>query len=63
MLSAVEYLEKAAEYDQLAKQTKDPSNKAKYANLAECYRYLARMREKIRDTLPAARASPSISPP
>ena len=62
MLSAVEYLEKAAEYDQLAKQATNPSNKAKYVNLAECYRYLAREREKMSDAAPVARASPSISP-
>ena len=63
LLSVVEYLDHAAEYDRLAREATKQSDKARYANLAECYRYFAREREKIPDAHLVVRASPSISPP
>jgi hypothetical protein len=63
LLSVVEYLDQAAEYDRLAREATKPSNKTRYANLAECYRYFAREREKIPDAdLVALAASPAEAP-
>ena len=62
LLSTVEYLDQALEYDRLAREATKRSDKTKYANLAVCYRYLAHEREKIPHADPAVRASPSISP-
>jgi hypothetical protein len=41
MCRAVEYLEKAAEFDELAKTNDEPVIKERYAELAESYRLLA----------------------
>jgi hypothetical protein len=49
LLSVVEYLDQAAEYDRLEREATKPSDKTRYANLAECYRYFARKREKMPD--------------
>ena len=63
LLSVVEYLDRAAEYDWLAREATKQSDKTRYANLAECYRYFAREREKIPDADLIVRALPSASPP
>ena len=53
MHSAAELLEKAAEYDRLANETKRPAQKTNYANLAECYRFMAQQQAMI-DASPAS---------
>ena len=40
MSGAAEYLEKAAEFDELARSTSEPVLKKRYAELAESYRLL-----------------------
>ena len=63
MLSIAELLDKAAEYDRLAKDAAKPERKTQYANIADYYRYLARELGKISDPQPASANSPPISPP
>ena len=63
LLSTVEYLDQALEYDRLSREATKPSDKTKYANLAECYRYFAREREKIPDADAIALAARSVAPP
>ena len=58
MPSVVEFLDRAAEYDRLAREARKPSDKSKYVNLAEYYRYLARERGKIPDEKPAGEPPP-----
>ena len=52
MLSIAELLDKAVEYDRLAKDAAKPERKIKYANIAEYFRYLAGELEKIHGPLP-----------
>jgi hypothetical protein len=40
MRSVAEYLEKAAEFDELARSTSEPVIKKRYADVAESYRLL-----------------------
>jgi hypothetical protein len=47
MRSVVEYLQKAAEFDELASGAGDPALKKRYADLAECYRLLASERQRL----------------
>jgi hypothetical protein len=41
MRSVAEYLETAAEFDELARLTSEPTLRTRYAHVAECYRLLA----------------------
>jgi len=64
MLSIAELLDKAVEYDRLAKDAAKPERKIKYANIAEYFRYLARELQSIPDAQPSsADYSPPTSPP
>jgi hypothetical protein len=47
MRSVDEYLDKAAQFRALAAGTSDPELKARYAELAEGYRALAKERERL----------------
>ena len=47
MRSVADYLLKATEFDALASKAPEPSLKKRYADLAECYRLLARERERL----------------
>jgi hypothetical protein len=40
MRSVAEYLETAAEFDELARLTSEPTLRTRYAHVAECYRLL-----------------------
>ena len=64
MRTVVEYLNKAAEFDDLARAAKVPALKKRYADLAECYRLLAKEREHLVATgvIPAD-PLPSLPPP
>ena len=45
-----EYLEKAAEFDELARSTSEPVLKKRYADVAESYRLLAIVRQRLIET-------------
>ena len=47
MRSVGEYLAKAAEFDELAESASEPALKKRFADIAECYRLLARERERL----------------
>jgi hypothetical protein len=47
MRSVAEYLAKAEEFGGLALKTSNAALKKRYADLAECYRMLARERENL----------------
>lgn len=47
MRTVAEYLEKAAEFDELARSTSDQALKKRFSDVAECYRLLARERERL----------------
>ena len=47
MRSVAEYLTKAAEFDELADSASEPTLKKRYTDIAECYRLLARERERL----------------
>ena len=47
MRSVTEYLARAAEFDELARSTGEPSLKKRYADIAECYRLLAEDRQRL----------------
>jgi hypothetical protein len=47
MRTVAEYLDKAAEFDALARAESHPSLKKRYADLAECYRMLAAERQRL----------------
>jgi hypothetical protein len=47
MRTVAEYLEKAAEFDELARSTSDLALKKRFSDIAECYRLLARERERL----------------
>ena len=50
MRSVAEYLEKAAEFDELARSTSEPVIKKRYADVAESYRLLAIVRQRLIET-------------
>ena len=56
MLSIAELLDKAVEYDRLAKDAAKPERKIKYANIAEYFRYLARELQSTPDHQPSSTA-------
>ena len=47
MRRVAEYLEKAAEFDELARSTSEPALKKRYADVAESYRLLAIVRQRL----------------
>jgi hypothetical protein len=49
MRSVAEYLEKAAEFDELARSTSEPVKK-RYADVAESYRLLAIVQQRLIET-------------
>jgi hypothetical protein len=50
MRSVAEYLETAAEFDELARLTSEPALKTSYAHLAECYRLLVSELQRLDQT-------------
>jgi hypothetical protein len=50
MRSVAEYLEKAAEFDELARSTSESVLKKRYADVAESYRLLAIARQRLIET-------------
>lgn len=50
MRSVAEYLEKAAEFDELARSTSEPTLKERYVDVAESYRLLAIVRQRLFET-------------
>jgi hypothetical protein len=50
MRIVAEYLEKAAEFDELARSTSEPALKKRYADVAESYRLLAIVRRRLIET-------------
>ena len=50
MRSVAEYLEKAAEFDELARSTSEPVLKERYADVAESYRLLAIVLQRLIET-------------
>ncbi|HWO29513.1 MAG TPA: hypothetical protein VNO32_12030 [Candidatus Acidoferrum sp.] len=50
MRSVADYLEKAAEFDELARSTSEPVLKKRYANVAESYRLLAIVWQRLVET-------------
>jgi hypothetical protein len=47
MRSVAEYLARAAEFDDLARSTSEPSLQKRYTDMAECYRLLAEERQRL----------------
>ncbi|MGO8908974.1 MAG: hypothetical protein ACLQDM_06565 [Bradyrhizobium sp.] len=50
MRSVAEYLETAAEFDELARLTSEAVLKTRYAHVAECYRLLAGELQRLIET-------------
>jgi hypothetical protein len=50
MHRVAEYLETAAEFDDLARLTFEPALRARYAHVAECYRLLASELQRLIET-------------
>jgi hypothetical protein len=50
MRSVAEYLEKAAEFDELARSTSEPVLRERYADVAESYRLLAIVQQRLNET-------------
>jgi hypothetical protein len=50
MRSVAEYLENAADFDQLARSTNEPALKTAYAHVAECHRLLASEWQRLIET-------------
>jgi hypothetical protein len=50
MRSVTEYLARAAEFDELARSSSEPALEKRYADIAECYRLLARERQRLIET-------------
>jgi hypothetical protein len=48
--SVAEYLETAAEFDELARLTSEPTLRTGYAHVAECYRLLASELQRLIET-------------
>ena len=63
MLSVTQLLEKAAEYDRLARNAAKPEKKTRYANIAEYFRHLAAESKKPAGTKAPSAHPPSASPP
>ena len=59
MRTVTEYLLKAAEFDDLAQLVPNSALRKRYADLAECYRLLARERERLVTTGTLADTSPA----
>ena len=47
MRSFADYLAMATEFDELARSSSEPALKKRYADIAECYRLLARERQRL----------------
>ncbi len=47
MRTVAEYLARAAEFDELANTAPHPDLKKRYADMAECYRLLAKERKRL----------------
>ena len=47
MRSVAEYLARAAAFDDLARLTSEPSLQKRYSDVAECYRLLAKERQRL----------------
>ena len=47
MRSVTEYIAKADEFDELAKNAPDSTLRRRYADVAECYRLLAAERQRL----------------
>ena len=47
MRSCADYLAMATEFDELARSSSEPALKKRYADIAECYRLLARERQRL----------------
>ena len=47
MRTVAEYMAKAVEFDELANAADIPGLKKRYADLADCYRLLAKERERL----------------
>jgi len=50
MSSVAEYLEKAAEFDELARSASEPTLKERYGDVAESYRLLAIVLQRLIET-------------
>jgi hypothetical protein len=48
MKTAAEYMAQAFEFERMANTAREPVFKKRYADLAECYRLLAKEREAIK---------------
>jgi hypothetical protein len=48
--SVADYLARAAEFDELADSASEPTLKERYTDIAECYRLLARDRQRLVET-------------
>jgi hypothetical protein len=49
MRSVAEYLARAVEFDDMANATRVPALQKRYSDIAECYRLLARERQRLID--------------
>ena len=47
MRSVGEYLRRAAEFDELARSTSEDALRKRYSDIADCYRLLAKDRERL----------------
>jgi hypothetical protein len=47
MRSAREYYERAIEFEELAKRADNPDLKKRYGDVADCYRLLAKERQRL----------------
>jgi hypothetical protein len=61
-MQSAELLDRAAEYDRLAKAAAKPERKTKYANIAKYFRYLARELQSIPDPQPSSAAPDPVVP-
>lgn len=50
MRSVAEYLARAAEFDELARSASEQTLQKRYTDVAECYRLLARERQRLIET-------------
>jgi hypothetical protein len=62
MLSVTQLLEKAAEYDRLARNAAKSEKKTRYADIAEYFRHLAAQSKKTTGANPSSASPPTISP-
>jgi hypothetical protein len=47
MRSVAEYLRRAAEFDELARSTREDTLRKRYSDIADCYRLLAEDRKRL----------------